>query len=150
MRDHLAQGDVILVHQPCGEFGGSFNGGRAAVASVFAHFDGDAVVVSRSVKIGVFSLLVGGQVLDGYVLIHGVVPRQVSDAVSAPAFVSAESAGPECLRVPPGISAGGVVLGAVDGDIPGAHTAAHLSPVPSFRNVAFVDIDFAVESCRTF
>lgn len=97
---------------------------------MLAHFDSNAVAVPWAVEVGVFALLVGGHVLEGDFVIHGVVPDEVADAVAALAFGGAEGAAFECERVFPCI--GTVILCAVDGDVARGHGAEYSSAVGAF------------------
>ena len=80
----------MFVHQVGGKFRRALKRGRTAIASIFTHFDSERIPVAWTIKVGVFTLLIGRQVLDRTVLIGGEVPDKVADAITSFAFTSTE------------------------------------------------------------
>ena len=70
MRNHPTQGNVVLIHQPRSQLSSPIQCFGSAVASIFTHLNRQTLVITRTVKIGVFSLLIIGKVLHTAVLIH--------------------------------------------------------------------------------
>lgn len=135
--------NIVLMHQRSAELGGAVSGLRAAVAVVLAHFDADAVIVSGAIEVRMFALLVCRKMLDGDVFLHGEMPSEVTNAISAPALVSAELSILESTGVVPRVAA--VVLRAVHGDVTRLHRTMILPTVTTLLDVAFDEIDFALE-----
>ena len=86
MRHHVLQGNPVFLHEHRGEFGSPLGGGRAVVATVFAHFNTDREAVSRTREICVFTLFTRGHVLDGHAVLHGEMPNQIANPVSRAGF----------------------------------------------------------------
>ena len=70
VRHYSTQGNVVFIHQPSSQLSGPIQCFGTAVASIFTHFDRQALVITRTVKIGVLPLLIVGKVLHTAVLIH--------------------------------------------------------------------------------
>ena len=145
VRHHPAKWNIMCIHQVSGQLGGPVQRFGTTIPPVLTHLDGQALVVSRAVKIGMFTLLIVGKVLHTAVLIHGVVPRKVSDPVTAPTLTSAELAVIESHRVPPGIRTGRVVLGAVNRDIFRVQTSPILPGIGAFFDIRLLHISFRIE-----
>ena len=89
MRHDFAQRNVMLVHQVGCQFCGALDRCRPAVAAVFTHLNADRISVPGAIKICMFTLLIGRQVLHGTILISGEMPDKVTDAVAATALTRA-------------------------------------------------------------
>lgn len=86
----MSQGDAVLNHQVGGEPRGAIHRGVEIAAALLAHFDADAVAIAWTIEVGVFTLLIGGHVLQGHAVIHREMPDQIADAIAAPAFGCAQ------------------------------------------------------------
>ncbi len=100
----------MFFHQVCREFGCAIKSSGLAIATMLAHFDADAILVSWSIVISMVALLGGRHVLNGDTVLNGEMPN---DATQGPIVKG------------PGMSIGitRVVLGAVDGDVARSHGA---------------------------
>ncbi len=97
-----------------------------------------------------FTLFIGGEVLDGAILVGGEVPDEVADTVASFTFTSAEFAVFECHGVAYGIGTAGIILGAVDGDVFGLHRPTILPCMGASWDVILFNIHLAVEGAGTF
>lgn len=119
VRHYVIQRDAVGIHEIGCEPGRLINGECNVIASVLAHLDADAVVISRAVKVSMLTLFTAGQVLDGHIGLHGKVPGEEPDAIASGALGGAQGSSLEGQRVIVGVTT--VVLGAVDGDVAGRH-----------------------------
>ncbi len=127
MGDDVAERNVMLLHEEGGQFGGALHGLGDAVAIVFTHFNSDGVIVSLAIKVGMFALFSGGNVLDGNVILHGEMPSKETNAVSAGPLM-----GPQCSSVQgPGVGVGitRFVFRGVNRDIRWIHGTIKSSPI---------------------
>ena len=143
VRHHIAQRNVVLMHQGRAELGGALDGSPAAVAPVLTHLHPDRVAVAGSVKVGVFSLLVGWHVLHHPVFVDGVVPDQVANAVATAAAGRAQGSALERQGMLLGIGLAAVVLGAVDSDVARRHGPHHPASVAATGHHVLDQIDLA-------
>ena len=150
MRHDFAQRNIMLVHQVGGQLCGALNRCRPAVATVFTHLNADRISVPGAIKVCMFTLLIGREMLYGAILVGGVMPNQVTDAVAAPAFAGAQLAILESQRVAQGIGPGGKILGTVNGDIAGLHTPVILAGVSTAWDQVLLHIHLTVEGRRAF
>lgn len=139
----------MFIHQVGGKFRRALKRGRTAIASIFAHFDSDGIPVTWTVKVGMFTLFIGRQVLDRTVLIGGEVPDKVADAITASTFTSTEFTIFQCQGMTQRIRTAGIILGAVDGDVFRRHRASVFPSMCSARDVVFFDIHLTVKSRGT-
>lgn len=147
MRNDVFDRDPVNVSDVSGEACGFVDGEGEVIAAVFAHFDADAVVVAWAIKVGVFTLLTAGEVLDGNVFLSGEVPGEVADAVAAGAAGGAEGSAFEGEGVV--VSVAGVVLSAVDGDVAGFHLAIPGAPDAAGWDQIGFEIDFTQQLSRS-
>lgn len=116
----------MLDHEVGRQLGSAVHGGGLATTRMFAHFNADAVLIARSIVVGMIPLLAGGQVLHCLTIIGRVVPG------NAPKFAISQGEG---MAI--GISPRRPVLGAVDGDVARGHVATSPPTRAARNNVAF-------------
>ncbi len=135
----------MFIHQVSGQLSGPIQCFGTAIPPVLTHLDGETLVVSWAVEISMLALLVIGKVLHTAVLIHGVMPRQISNSVKFFTLTCAQLTIIESHRVPPGIRAGRVVLGAVNRDVFRVQTSTILPGMGTFFDICLLHIGFSVE-----
>ena len=115
MRHHVVQRNSISVHEIGGETCGLVDRHPDIVAAMLTHFDADAVVVPRPIKIRVLTLLAAGQVLDGDICLNGEMPSEIADAIAAFTLRGTQGTAFQSKGMIVGISR--VVLRAVNGNV---------------------------------
>ena len=127
MRHHFGKGDLVLIHQPSRQLRGSLGGCRSAIAGMLTHFDANAVSVSRTIKIGVISLLGRRKMLHRDILINRVMPRETPQRTTF-----------ERERMATGIGPFTPILGRMNCNITGAHRLTRPTSRP-VREVIILD-----------
>lgn len=132
MRHDISERNVIPLHQDGGEHGCVLDGPGAVVAFVFAHFDTDGLAISRTMEIRMFALFGRWHVLNGSIIIHGVMPNQKADSVAVFGNGRTKCAVLECLRMT--FCTSREVLRAMNGDVARRHGADNFPPVCSLAD----------------
>ena len=68
----------MFFHQVCREFGCAIKSSGLAIATMLAHFDADAILVSWSIVISMVALLGGRHVLNGNTVLNGEMPNDAT------------------------------------------------------------------------
>jgi hypothetical protein len=90
VRHDIAQRDAVFDHQIGRQSSRAIHNCIQIATALLAHFNADAVSIPRTVKVCVFTLLIGRHVLHGYFVIDGEMPDQIADPIAASAFWRAQ------------------------------------------------------------
>ena len=137
----MIQRNAIHIHEVGGEAGGFINGQRDVVAAMLTHLDPDAVIVPRTVEVGVLSLFTARQVLNGDIRLSGEVPGEKANAIASRALGGPQRSTFQGQGMVIGIAT--VVLRAVDGDVFGRHGPIFISAYFACGNEVGSQADFA-------
>ena len=134
--------DTVMVHQRSCEFGSPIHRLQLVVALVLTHFDSDGVAIARAVEVGVFSSLVGRDVLDHGIVLHRKVPAEIPDDTTS------QRASLEGFCMGIGITSG--ILGAVNRDVLRFQLAKNATSVAPLGNEVDFQIQLLVKLVRAF
>ena len=88
--------------------------------------------------------------LHGTVLVDGVMPDKVANAVISTQLASTKLTVFKSLRMSQSIGTTGKILRAVNGDIARLHATMIFSSMPSLGYQVLLDVDFSIKAGGTF